>query len=482
MATLTYNGVVINLVRMIGWDSEQVRSFDGVDYLYTKITISVAGVFNPYLNPLPSTTTTISTNPLAPPPPGPNQNAQPFYLGLQMQALLKELLMAPRKQLVFTVGANTVINSPGQDTNGNNLECDANDGPIPLRCKVWQISGDKTANVIYSIETYLSDCNNVVLSNRWTVRSHTDIDAFTTRYINGVAKLRADLMRVDNLTADSFRGAYFPPVPQQFQRELVNATLSSDGTELRYQVQDIEMALAIGSDGVGGRNVTRVEGTVTAGVEFPDAVGVRGKTIKAAIAGAASAPATGGLSVWIAGMYIGYQVVNAYIPTNKANCVIRVWGNRFALKSDLADVACAVAMERLLFGQGLTNLNIFGTVLVSAYMTQSIEDRMVELRCEVLPNVLTNVATAINRLDFGQLMNLNNPVSYNADDAGPFNGVNLNFASGDGLNPAGECPTLFVNNDRGTWFGALLIQALGVSCSIPASPPANATYSELPLE
>lgn len=449
MAELTYNGIELKMLRTINFASEPVMSFDDVDYLYSHITIECVGVWSPPLD---------------------IQSGSPVPLGLQMAARLKEALEVPRKHLLFTVSGQTVIDLPA-----NLVECDSNNGPKPISARVLQITGDKTAIVSFAIECWDSDCSNTVLSNAWTVRTETTQDAFTVRYIDGMAKLDAAQVNLEGVTADNFRKSYFPACPTQFKRDVISATLSTDATELEYHVVDTELALAIGADGVGGRNISRIEGMVTAGVERNIGDFARWT---AAISGELG-KGTGGWfnpGAWpFMALSVALNTYNA-IATNKANCSVRVYGNRLAIKQDMIDVACAVAMERLFFGPFIGSTNTADTVLASAYMTQSVSERWVEVRCEVLPPIATKIATTANAVNFGAIVNVA------ANYSGNFQGVSLNFVSGDANGPTGDGPTMFNNNSRGSYMGALLVQALGVECSVPPLPPPNADNVNLPLE
>lgn len=501
MAVLTYNGVQITFARTMFWDSQEVMSDDGVDYLYTHVTLSVVGIVNPFtLSPQNKIGTTGQ------------------QLGAMMAADLKEVLMSPRKKLIFTVGNTTVVEVPKDSAAvppTSSTYCDANNGPNPLSAKILDITGDKTALVSFSIEFWLSDCSKIVLSNRWTVQSITDENAKTVRLITGIAKLRADLMQRKHGTADNYRGAYFPTCPDQFKRDLISATLSSDGTELAYRLQDTELNLAIGvcmgqsSSGAGFKNlnVTKVEGAVTAGARLwnDTATGNIAATIFTQgvirsspfglIPGAADA--------------VEHFINRFSIPMAKA--VVRVTGNRLALKSDLANVAAAVVMERLFIGKDFGVSILKGGVMVSAFLTQSIEERFVELVVEVMPAIKSQFAISQYALDFSVLMNLNNPITFPANPGPPPSPavgaivgatgvlglgqgpaqqpqpldrkVALDFRSGDIKNPTGPGPVMFgSNNDRGTWLGQLLVQGLGVVCEVPSAPQPNMTAVDLPLE
>lgn len=449
MAVLTYNGVEITFARTMFWDSKNVPSSDGVDYLYTHVTLSVVGIVNPY---------TLK-----------NQNSSVLpgdRLGGMMKADLKEVLMAKRKHLTFKVGNDIVIDIPT-----GSAPCDCNNGPNPISAKILQITGDKTALVAYTIETWLSDCSNMLLSNRWSVQSLTDENARTTRHITGVARLRADFMQLAKFNADDFRGSYFPPCPQQFQREMISASLSSDGTQLAYRVQDTELNLAIGSDGVGGRNVTKVEGAVTGGIKVLNSTRVGQALVTAFFKGA-----LGPFGFSKTADFAADKINRVSVPM--AKCVVRVTGNRLALKGDLVDVAGAVALERLFPNNDANFGNIFAsTVMASAFLTQSIEDRFVELTMEVMPSVGSQVATSFNLLNFAPLMDLDTNV------IGTFNGVTLNFLSGNAASLLGNGPVMLgSSNDRGTWIGALLVQALGINCQLPSTVPPNKNWFDLPPE
>lgn len=446
MAELTYNGIKIQLMRTQQYASKAVYSQDGVDYLFTEHKIEVFGVL--YLQ--------------ADPPFAPLKG--PIGSRFATMDDLRSALLQPRKQLVYEIlspgaagGTKRRLVAP-QDPKS---PCDCNNGPRPDYCYITQIAGDKTALVSYGITCWTNDCSKVVLSNRWTVTGAVDQDRYTTRTMQGRLELRADLMRQKNLHPDLFREMLFLPIPLNFIRKDIQVTVTSDGRAAEYTVVDQEVPLNIPD---AWRVVTRVEGNVTAGSEVPikNVNDLGGKV--GDIVGNALSLDIGGTMKAAQGLLLGS------IPVNKACGIVRVWGNRYAQRSQLAYVAKQIILDRfapLGAGLNIAGLNVGRGIFlpVSAYLTCDIAQRFVELRMELFPGVNALLTAFVQDMTaFESMLNLND------NEIRTLQG----FTAGDGKSAPGTNPLPnpeVGSATRGSYLGALLVQALGGECQLPAAPP-----------
>jgi len=466
MATVTYNGVRLEVERTANLTAEPVYDRAGVGYLYTHIVFEAECIYSPFA-------TAANRNAGAPDTPGRMGDS----LGKTLKAWLTEKLNAPHKQLIIDLGPDNVITAPQVDKFPG-VTSDCNNGPQPMRgIAIMEIDGDYAAIVRFGIECWISDCDKIVLSNRWHMRTSTTVDAFTTRVIIGEAVLRTDLMRLAGVNADNFRSSYFMPCPPQFKRDLADGVLSDDGARLQYMIVDREQPLALGASGVGGRSVTRIIGTATAG-SVTD-TGMWAQTLHESSAtlwnvGLNFVPYLGVTAAVVSLLGLSGNMYYAYsrIATNRAAASVRAYGNPNALVSDLVKVAAAVCMERLRVLNPARVLGFFGgggggPTVLTAMATQGIggSERWAQVEISVLSRISSKVATTSNIFDFEALMVLNNSV------VGDKNTVDLDLRGGEGLTPKGDGPVLpYADNSRG-WQGALFAQLLGNACALPADVP-----------
>lgn len=252
---------------MTQFSEKLIMSSDGVDPLYTEVTISVSSVWHP------NATTTQDAN----------QNNMPAAAAI---AVLRRTLMEPRKQLIFTVDrhylngndSNIIVQSPqGEPPGGGPYPCDAKNGPIPISCDIINLFGEQTAIVNFSIVTWIAESTSAhgVISNRWTMSSDFDESYYTQRTIVGEAIFRTDILRqisgnnagnlalqnpsgLNNIMPDRWRAILIPKVPIGFQRVSQNVTQDSSGTKLNYKVVDMEQPLVFTN-----KRITRVSGSYT---------------------------------------------------------------------------------------------------------------------------------------------------------------------------------------------------------------------------
>lgn len=221
---LTYNNVKFDYVKTTGFDQSPIFSDDGMDYLYTYYRIQVEAVFNAQL---PNAVTSEGS----------------FASPAKLMKGIRDLLMTPRKGLVYKQGVDEIIKfTPSATITG-----DAKNGPFPKVFSIKQVCSPSTFIIIFEVEGYTRDCEvsasasntaaPVILSNRWTVQDHIDgASQLTTRTTRGTTIFLGGR----SLTADSLRSAFIPMVEPKFTRQDIDITESSDGLKCHWVVTDKE--------------------------------------------------------------------------------------------------------------------------------------------------------------------------------------------------------------------------------------------------
>jgi hypothetical protein len=450
VAQLIYNGVDLGReIRTMSYSVEPVMDpLTGIDLLCQHVTIEVMVVVNPYW---------LATNKPGNLPAGElSPGTAGDRMGLTM-ANLRRVLLEPRGLLVFNVGPDTSLTSPQIDpATSRPLPADCKNGPRPLYCRVTELLGDKSGFLFFGIETWVEDdCEAFVLSNRWASTCTVDQEGYTTRVTRGKTCFRSDFMHWERLTPDQFRALVIIPTQDDLQRVGLTVSPSADGLELDWQVVDQEVTYGTGNregfaDPLGGvpaenqapdSRITRIEGNTTHGghIEIHDLKGaatkVGGSLRKLAFGSGGGVPFVG-------------PVVDLFmevVPSCRANCLVRVFGQRRCSKKYMARVAMMVALDR--FGGILTRS---GAVVVGSYLMQDIGSQnapFIELRLEFLTGlqqlfVVLDPDTAITggvRLDT-ELKTLG-----------------CRFET-----PPPELP--YSDNTRGSWVSSLAYQALSAGC------------------
>lgn len=222
MSSLTYGGLTIDTLKTTSFTQEAVYDPSNVDLLYTKIMISVRGVIN------------AATSPAAPGEPP-----------AQTVVRMRKAMLKPRQQLIFTVGADTLVRSPA-----DGVSEDPKHGPFPKHCNIISIT-EATFMIDFTVETYIIDtCDGATtpyISNKWEENISIDQDQYTKRTIKGQVIFRADLIndKVFNngLSPDAYRSTLIPPnlpLLPNFIRESLDFTVQTDGTALQYTIVDKE--------------------------------------------------------------------------------------------------------------------------------------------------------------------------------------------------------------------------------------------------
>jgi hypothetical protein len=394
------------------------------DLLYHRVVIEVLAPVNPFA---------LTTNVPGAGGPGDRPGTAVFNL--------RQLLLTPRRPLLFTIGDDPAIVSPPIDqATGVRLPCDAANGPLPREFRVVEVWGDKTCMVLFRIECAIGYAPHYVVSNRWSVRSSIDAEGYTTRVTEGRATVRADLMRYVGQNIDEFRQWFIQPVGVGMVRKSVDVVVDESGNNLMYQVVDRQTSYNLGVNGP-----VRVDGNVTAGGEWPfrtwkDVILKAGEGFKAA--------GGGGLANFDGTEAVKWMVNAA--PINKANALVRVTGPRESDRGALAAIAINVILDRF------APLRILGRVpLPSLYVSHLIgsdDAPAAEARAEALPMNLN----AVRALLLGQPERLLNTSS----DVG-------GYTRDQGANR----PLPSRQNSRGSWTGALLVQTLTGDQGLPSLPP-----------
>lgn len=279
-----YNGVDLQVERVIGWSDRIVYSTDNTERLYRHVALAVQCIIHPQATTMPDVF------------PFPARGAN------QIVVDLKRRLLEPRKLLKVVIGPDVVLRSPAatarDDLPGAEAEdgvrthyCDARGGPHPLYVDVVSIHGVKTMLATFAIETWLVDSSaleefpregvqtdentfSALISHRWTQRNSIDTHFYNTRIIQGQAIFRADYLYELNATTGGLHQAttrptdYLPylnhPLPINYKRESVTTSVSSDGLTLDYTIVDQEQH----STPANNRPVARIGGTYRSGVAW----------------------------------------------------------------------------------------------------------------------------------------------------------------------------------------------------------------------
>jgi hypothetical protein len=239
MSFLTYNGIQLELVRTVRFDRQAIYDEDSTTYLWSRFLVEVDTIYNP-----------MATSYQVGNPPTQITGVNPAVT----DDAIRHVLMVPRKQLLFTVGGDTLLRSPEAP-----YTVDAHNGPIPISVNIQAIHGSKSFRVRYVIETFLLECPSpegpALVSHRWTESHEVDDNYFTVRMLRGRAKFRSDLLLNGGVVPDDFRASLIVGIPYNFKRQRIAVTASSDGTELLYELLDQEVYQSLGAQ----QSVTKCE-------------------------------------------------------------------------------------------------------------------------------------------------------------------------------------------------------------------------------
>lgn len=235
MAIFSYNGIVATLVKTEGVTREAVYTDDGVDYRWTKFTITIQCVYNP------RATSYAGTPPVASP-------GQPAVV---TDVAVRLALMQKRGALNMTVLGIPLVNSGGAGT------VDANNGPTPIACNIIKIGGDSTFHISYTIETCINECGlssfgtqdqpPALLANRFSQTSAFNEQHLERKTSTGIAYFRTDILTQNGVPADAFRGILLPPIEYGFQRMEATFSLHPTGNAIEWTCIDQERMVSLGS-------------------------------------------------------------------------------------------------------------------------------------------------------------------------------------------------------------------------------------------
>lgn len=449
---------------------EPVMDDSGLDELYRRITISLTCVFNP--------SATVAGG-----FPGGGPEAPAYTL-----AVLQNTLAQPRQRIVVSWGSVILWDVPGFDVaSGVILPCDPAGGPFVKNVRVTQVMGLKTFIVQLQVQFHVTQCDDVVLSNRWRATSHTGENFLSRRVIDGRAKLRIDYLNFETplLMADAFRKNFFLPVPAGFRRDRVDVVATEDGSELLYHCEDIQCHVNLGTTAPASKAWV----SATAGIDVPFE-GLRGLATASASVAAhghgvigemfSRAAVLGGSLLAGSPLLAGALRVGTFaagtagiIPVPKASVTARVEGLAGASIASLAKIGLQLCLDRyskLTLGKSLFIVSCYVTQINVAGMD---ETPTIEARMEFLPTspkVLTALFTPESAIP--GLMNWSTNFTGGAAGAPPLPvPMTTDPATGNPAFPAS-------NASRGTWVGFLVTQALKDGCALPDLDAVSATNVE----
>lgn len=253
---LIYNNITLALVKTNRIHFTPQYSNDGIDYLWTDVTIDVNCILNPE-----ETSYVIEGG-----APDPTTGETPT---VTMQTI-RHYLMQPRFELQFGFADNFLIQSPAAG-----FSVDPNNGPTPLTCDIMRIDGNKTWHIHYVIKCAIIECpddncqnNHVLISNRFSQQQTINREYYTEIVTRGEAYFRVDLLEFSGQVADQFRNKLLPTAPLYFQRESVHFGINTEGNRITYECRDVEKSYDLGDTGQNGgfyegTYITHVEGVYT---------------------------------------------------------------------------------------------------------------------------------------------------------------------------------------------------------------------------
>ena len=256
---LQYGGVSLPFVKTEKFIQEPQYSPDGVDYIYTRVTIGVGCVLNDCTLGQSVADWYRSVRPIL------MQRGLPLYYIVDGQYVL------PSDDNPLDTAGDEAITSPNYDYQGGSVwdnawGSDAKLGPKPKRFEIKEIQGG-TWIAYYEIETYIPYCEgepSVFLSNRWESSVDVDEHYFLQRIINGTLVLNGQF----ETTANDFSSGYgiqlmvanniiIPPVPKRWKREAIKISRSQDSLIVNYTIVDKQQYSAM------PRPATKIDATYT---------------------------------------------------------------------------------------------------------------------------------------------------------------------------------------------------------------------------
>jgi hypothetical protein len=204
---------------------------------------------------------------------GPTAIPVPNTSVVQTDRNIRDILTTPRLPLLYTMMSDMDLTKNGEAAEEKILDIqgiDAQNGPIPLRFNIVRETGNKVMLVDWAVETRVPLCSTsaapVLISNSYFQLHELDQDYRLSRYFEGVAIFRSDLLASKNITPDSLRQQLMMPLPAGFRRDAISVQEQPDGCTLNYSFVDVEQAITFNPNGT---NATRVEATSTRTYSYP---------------------------------------------------------------------------------------------------------------------------------------------------------------------------------------------------------------------
>jgi len=253
---VAYNGVLLEITKLVSYKREAVHDDATVNYQFTRHTLVVRAILAPSssehqinIRYKPNTAIlepTASVGPafVNPGARGDQDAIGPFAItGLESDNAIRHALMTPRRRLVYVVGPDYLIDSPHAGA-----LVDVSYGPIPLFCHIEKIAGMSTVSILFGIQTDQNQCplfgglpfTNAVLSHQYSQRVEIDGNFLTRRITKGDVRVRSDIMMSLGITPDNVREYFSPSVPAYYKRDSISVAAHPDMTRLEYVTVDVE--------------------------------------------------------------------------------------------------------------------------------------------------------------------------------------------------------------------------------------------------
>jgi len=453
------NDITLSMVHINQVEREAIYSRDRTTYQYTRFTFDVICRYNP------RATTYTGAN---------AQEAGPLPIFFsdrtagRTDLALRHQLMQPRGRLIIDLGGESNFFKSPLD----GYTRDAHVGPVPERCDIISVHGDKTVTMHYRITTWVNECLNrrsvsPLLSHRWKRSAVTDEDHYTALMTEGEAIFRIDELARNNWSPDSFRQDLFHPVPNNCQRYGITVNAIEDGSGVTYSFVDQE--LPVNQPGwLTVPGLTRVEAYETVTFQTGNHIletsrlAMRTAGITAnMLANLSIDPVRSagvGIGAGIQGMIEGMRTAQAVLPRYSIHRFVRCHGNRNSTRFEMMRVAVGFVYATLPVEISNCSQNIV--------VTQEQHGKLVELQATFewgWENVLLGGALP----GIGQA-NAVNPLEV-ARAVFPEEGSLLPFFTrfdGPNIPPPGRTGN---DGSRGTLLQMVVAQALTGSCAVPAA-------------
>jgi hypothetical protein len=245
----SYAGIEFVLPHTHDVSTRAVFSGDGMDYLYSVISVDISAT----VNPAAMAYTLADGSP----------TATPDTLPATTLAAIRHTLTQPRQQLLITdFDGQTLLQCPGEG-----FDVDAVDGPKPEVLSIVEVNGARTFAIRWRVTCKVIDCPEgttapLIISNRWQDSHHINEHQLNTRIITGEAVFRQDFLEAIDAQPDDYRHYLLPVVEPGYQRMVVDVTENSNRTRLAYRLIDNERVVHLGETDPrqGGSGILNIDG------------------------------------------------------------------------------------------------------------------------------------------------------------------------------------------------------------------------------